>query len=152
MTHRVDNSVVLGFHPAKAGTTRFRPMAGPVGCVFYSILVYTWYLFLAPNGQGIPVFGRYPFIKPVWVCMGLDGSMCSECLSVVTCDFEPPKHVPRTSARAHTCVVVFGRALCVPRSREHEERPAAGRDKNIDVQKTSIWYIVIYKGCFAAAG
>ena len=40
--------------------------------------------------------------------MGLDGSTCSECLLVVTCDSEPPEHVPRTSARAHTCAVVFG--------------------------------------------
>ena len=38
--------------------------------------------------------------------MGLDGSTCSECPPVVTCDFEPPDHVPRTSARAHTCNVV----------------------------------------------
>ena len=53
--------------------------------------------------------------------MGLDGSTCSECLRVVTCDFEPPEHVPRTSARAHTCAVVFGRPPCVPRSREHEQ-------------------------------
>ena len=45
-----------------------------------------------------------------------------------------PEHVPRTSARAHTCAVVFGRALCVLRSREHEKRPATGREKNADVQ------------------
>ena len=25
-----------------------------------------------------------------------------------------------------------GRAPCVPRSREHEERPAAGREKNVE--------------------
>ena len=61
--------------------------------------------------------------------MGLDGSTCSECLPVVTCDFNPPEHVPRTSTRAYTCAVVFGRAPCVPRSREHEKRPGAGREK-----------------------
>ena len=64
-----------------------------------------------------------------WVCMGLEGSTCSESLPVVTCDFEPPEHVPWTSASAHTCAMVFGRAPCVPRSREQEKRPAAGREK-----------------------
>ena len=51
---RVDNSGVPGLYPAKAGTTRFRPMAGLVGCVFYLILVFPVfvperrrYLFLA---------------------------------------------------------------------------------------------------------
>ena len=34
-----------------------------------------------------------------------DGSMCSECLSVVTCYYVHPEYVPRTSARAHTCAV-----------------------------------------------
>ena len=60
-----------------------------------------------------------------------------------TCEFEPPDHVPRTSARAHTCAVVFRRAPCVPRSREHDERPAAGRGKNADVPKKTHFYVVI---------
>ena len=78
-------------------------------------------------------------------CMGLDGSTCSECLPVDTCDFEPPEHLPRTSVRAHTCAVVFGRAPHLPRSREHEKRPAAGREKNVGVQKnTFIHAVVIY--------
>ena len=47
--------------------------------------------------------------------------------------FEPPEHVPRTSARAHTCAVVFGRTPCVPWSRWYEKRPAAGGEKNGDV-------------------
>ena len=64
-----------------------------------------------------------------WVFRGLDGSTCSESLLERTCDFEPPEHVPRTSARAHTCGVVFGRAPCVPQRREHEKRLAAGRGK-----------------------
>ena len=38
------------------------------------------------------------------VCMDLDGSTCSESLPERTCHFEPPEHVPRTSARAQTCV------------------------------------------------
>ena len=77
--------------------------------------------------------------------MGPDGFACSECLPVVACDFEPPEHVPRTSARAHTCAVVFARAPCMPRSRENEKRPAAGREKNADVQNIHIYtYVVIY--------
>ena len=39
-----------------------------------------------------------------WVCMHLDGSTFSESLPERTCHFEPPEHVPRTSARAQTCV------------------------------------------------
>ena len=31
--------------------------------------------------------------------MGLDGSTSLACLPVVSCDFGPPEHVPRTSAR-----------------------------------------------------
>ena len=59
---------------------------------------------------------------------------------MVTCDLKPPEHVPRTSARAHTCAVVFGwaPAPCVPWSREHEKRPA-GRE----AKKTHV-YTVIY--------
>ena len=40
-----------------------------------------------------------------WVCMHLDGSTCSECLPERTCHFQPPEHVPRTSAGAQTCVL-----------------------------------------------
>ena len=74
--------------------------------------------------------------------MGLEGSTRSECLSVVTCDFEPPEHVSRTSVRAHICTGMFGRTPCVPRCREHEKRPAARREKHDDVQK-NVLYIVI---------
>ena len=49
-------------------------------------------------------------------------------------DFEPPEHGPRASSRAHTWVGVYGRVPCVSRIREHEKRPAAGREKNADVQ------------------
>ena len=45
-----------------------------------------------------------PVIMYVWVCMGLDGSTCSECLPERTCHFQPPEHVPRTSTGAQTCV------------------------------------------------
>ena len=50
----------------------------------------------------------------------------------------PPEHVPRTSARAHTCALVFGRASCVPRSREHGGKPVAGRETT-NVQKARIY-------------
>ena len=53
--------------------------------------------------------------------MDLDGSTtCSECLPVVTSDFNPPEHVSLTSVRAHTYAVVLWRAPCVPGSGEHE--------------------------------
>ena len=81
---------------------------------------------------------RRIFLTCTWLRMGLDGSTCSEFLPVVTYDFEPPEKVPRTSSRAHSCAVVFGRAPCVPRSREHEKRPAAGREKNADVETKHI--------------
>ena len=83
-----------------------------------------------------------------WVCRGLDGpsSTCSECLPEGTCDFEPPEHVPRTSAGAHTCALVFQRALGVPRSPEPEQRPAAGRGKNAEdlVPRKHIYLLFIH--------
>ena len=82
------------------------------------------------------------FSTCTWVCVGLDGSTCSECLPVVPCDFELPGHVPRNSARAHTCAVAFGRAPCMPWSREHESRPAVRREKMPMCKKTHL-YIVI---------
>ena len=65
------------------------------------------------------------FSTCTWFCMGLDGSTLLEFLPAVTCDFDPPEHVPRTSVRARICAVVFGWAPCVHRGREHEKRPAA---------------------------
>ena len=84
-----------------------------------------------PSGKRHAKLDRL-FFKTMWVCVRLDGSMCSECLPVVASfrDSVPPEHGPRTSAGAHTCAVVYGRAPCVPRSREHENRAAAGREKN----------------------
>ena len=88
------------------------------------------------------------FVTCTWVCMGLDGSTCSEYLPVVTCDFEPPEHVPWTSVRAHTCAMVFGRATCVPRSREHEKRHAAGRKKMTMCKNNTF----IHDNIYTAAG
>ena len=56
---------------------------------------------------------------------------------MVTFDFEPPEHMPRTSARAPFFAALFRRAPCVPRSREHEKIPGAGRGRNADVQKNT---------------
>ena len=39
------------------------------------------------------------FLTITWVCMRLDGSACSECLPVVTFDFDPPEHGPRPGPR-----------------------------------------------------
>ena len=63
-----DNSGVPGLYPAQTGARRFGPTTGLVGCDFYFFLVVYlfWtrvYLFLAPNGPGIPVLGRCPNIN-----------------------------------------------------------------------------------------
>ena len=60
------------------------------------------------------------------------------------CDVERPEHSPRSPAGTYTCIVVYRRASRVPRSREHEKRPAGGREKYGDVLKKSVWYIAIY--------
>ena len=73
--------------------------------------------------------------------MALRARNASPRLVAIFRDFESPEHVPRTSARAHTCAVVYGRAFCLPRNRKHEKRPAAGRGKNGDVQKQTLLYI-----------
>ena len=61
-------------------------------------------------------------------------------------NFQPPEHVLRTSARAHTGVVVNGWIPCVPRSREHEERPATARERMPMCKKTAHLHIVTYTG------
>ena len=51
------------------------------------------------------------------VSMDLVGSGWSETNPVVTChfcDLEPPEHVPRTSARTHTCTIVYTRPPAFP--------------------------------------
>ena len=55
-------------------------------------------------------------------------------------DFERPEHAPRSPAGTHTCTIVHRQVPCVPRSREREKRPAAGREKFcILEQKTEIY-------------
>ena len=94
-----------------------------------------------PNGSG-PKNSKKCFGVP-WAWLALGGRKRIQWILATFRDFEPQEHVPRTSARAHTCTAVFTRAPCVPRNREHEKRPGGGRAKNVDVQKKSIWYIVI---------
>ena len=60
-------------------------------------------------------------------------------IPVVSCDFEPPDHVPRASAMAETCAVVFGRAPCVPQRRQNEKNHAAGKEKNADLVRKRIY-------------
>ena len=75
-----------------------------------------------------------------WVCRGLDGSTCSE---------SSPRGVRLSTARARATDLGqgpnlrtgSGRAPCVPRSREHEKRPAAGRDKNAKGPKEQYTYM-----------
>ena len=82
------------------------------------------------------------FLLCMWfacVWMALSTRNASPWLLASFRDFEPAEHVPRTSARAHTCTAVSARASCVPRNREHDKRPAGGRAKNVHVQNKSVW-------------
>ena len=91
-------------------------------------------------------------------CEALGGRKRTPWLFASFRDLGPPDHVPRTSARAHTCTTVFTRASCVPRNREHEKRPAGGRakvpmcKKTSFVKGTSFHLLIVIQGGFAAAG
>ena len=69
--------------------------------------------------------------------MHLDGSTCSESLPYQTCHFETPEHVPRTTAQGLHLDAGSGQAPCVPRSREHEERPVAVTGKSTEGQNNT---------------
>ena len=76
--------------------------------------------------------------------MGLDGSTRSESLPEGTCHFEPLEHVPRTSARAQTCVrSPSGLSACHgAESMNKDPRP---REKKMPKgQKNTYVYIHIY--------
>ena len=93
-------------------------------------------------------------LTSAWVCRGLGGPTCSECLPEETCHFEPPEHVPRTSASAQICA----RGPCgFPACRGAEstrKRPAARRAKKCRSAKKEhsyskvhiivIWYNITY--------
>ena len=74
--------------------------------------------------------------------MHLDCSTCSESLPERTCYFETPEHVPRTSARAQTCVRgPAGLPACHgAESTGKDSRP--GREKNAEGPKTHIYRYV----------
>ena len=64
-----------------------------------------------------------------WPWLALAGRKAILLLLARFGDFERPGHAPRSPAGTHTCTVVYKRVPCVPRSREREERPSAGRAK-----------------------
>ena len=71
--------------------------------------------------------------------MGLDGSTFSECRPVITCDFEPPEHVPRTAARAYTCAVCSGGLSACPGGESTRKDSRPKEKKNADVLKIRIY-------------
>ena len=68
---------------------------------------------------------RRTFFQPVnnvvctWVCMGLDGSTCSECLPERTCHFEPPEpcHGPLPGPKLAYWVPAGSLSATEPRAR-----------------------------------
>ena len=80
-----------------------------------------------------------------------DGSTCSESLPEGTCHYEPPEHVPRTSARAHTCTQCPG-GLPACHGAESTRKDPRPEEKNMPkCQKTHL-YIVIYVHDFPSEG
>ena len=71
------------------------------------------------------------------VCRGLDGSTCSESLG------DWPLWTPRARApdlgQGPNVRAGSGRAPWVPRCREHEKRPAAGREKSAEGPKKHLY-------------
>ena len=85
------------------------------------------------------------FLTCAWVSMGLNGSTCSECLPVVTCNFESPEHVPRTSARATLAPWCSGGLPACPGAESTRKDPRPEKKKMLICQKknTSIHSLVI---------
>ena len=78
-----------------------------------------------------------------WVCGGLDGSTCSESLPERAGDFEPPEHVPRTSARAKTCVRGPGGLPTCHGAESTRNDPRPEEKKNAEGPKKHI-FIYVY--------
>ena len=76
-----------------------------------------------------------------WVCRGLDGSTCSESLPEWTCDFQPPEHMPRTSARAQTCVRGPGGLPACHGAESTRKDPRQEEKKMLKGQKNTFTYI-----------
>ena len=69
------------------------------------------------------------FLTCTWVCIDLDGSTCSECLSVVTCDFEPPEHATDLVQGPHLRRGVRAGSLRAPEPRAREKTCGRKRKK-----------------------
>ena len=95
--------------------------------------------------------------------MALDSSTFSESLSELTCHFEPPEHVPRTSARAQTCVRGPGGLLACHGAESTRKDPRT-KEKKMPTGQKNILYIYVYiwivvlciqyscSGCVSARG
>ena len=70
---------------------------------------------------------KMTFWGVAWAWWGQAGRKAIPWLLARFRDFERPEHAPLTPAGTQTCTVVYRRVPCVPRSREREKRPAAGR-------------------------
>ena len=92
---------------------------------------------------------RRTFFYPVnnvlctWVYMGMDDSTWSECLAEQTSDFEPPEHVPRTSARAQSCVRISGGLPACHGAESTRKDAQAGEPKTPKDHKNTSIYIYI---------
>ena len=74
-----------------------------------------------------------------WVFMGLDGSTCSECLPVVTCDFEPQStcHGPQPGpALAPWC---SGGFPACPRAESKRKEGPRPEEKKMTMSKEHIY-------------
>ena len=79
----------------------------------------------------------------VWVCMGLDGCMCSEYLPERTCHFQPPEHVARILRPGPKLAYgVRPGSLCAmePRARGKTR----GRKRKMPKGKKKLIYIYVY--------
>ena len=75
--------------------------------------------------------------------MGLDGSTCSESFPGGNCHFEPPEHVPRTSARAQTYARGPG-GLPACHGAENTRKDPRPEEKKVPKCQKKHLYMVIY--------
>ena len=115
--------VYLGCIRPKPGTMRLGPMTGLVGCVFYLIFECTC---LDPKRTRCTCCWPMPFFN---LYVGLHGPGWLYVLGMLPRGYLP-LWTPRARATDVGQSLVFRGVPCVPRSRELEKRPAAGREKN----------------------
>ena len=75
------------------------------------------------------------------VFKGLDGCTCSESLPEQTCDFEPPEHVPWTSAGAQTRVWGPGGLPVCNRAESTRKDPRPKEKKMPKGEKNTFMYM-----------